>query len=101
MGTTSFAECFYNFNKDTSEKQIIVLKPDYELLIWKLPSTETELEKYSSGENPFQFFRKNYLETINEYPDNSEKDAEIIEAWKHSDEQVHEESTAPFLTQYI
>src|SRR4051812_44040545 len=83
-------ECFYNFNKDTSEKQIIVLKPNCEFLTWKLSSTEI-------NSSPFQLFKQHYLEAMENYlkysqgsENASNVNKEIIEAWNY-DKQVREE----------
>ncbi|GBC06665.1 hypothetical protein RclHR1_00070032 [Rhizophagus clarus] len=77
--------CLYSFDEDTFEKQIIVLKPNYEFVTWALPDT-------SSGLNSVQLFKQHYLEALGEdLQVNSEMDAEIIEAWNCSDMQVREE----------
>ena len=79
----------------TDSKQIIVLKPNYEFLMWELPSIEIELENYPPEKfEPFQLFRNHYLGAIKDHPNTTEEasklDEEITEAWNHSDEQVHE-----------
>ncbi|RIA88136.1 hypothetical protein C1645_826781 [Glomus cerebriforme] len=81
--------CLYNFDKDTSEKQIIVLKSNYEFLMWKLPSTELDI---SIKLRPFQLFRKHFLEATSEYLQGGSRNAaEIVEAWDCSDIKVREE----------
>ena len=63
----SFTECFCNFDKDTSEKQVIVLMPDYGFLIWKLP-TEVELKNFPLKDlSPFHLFKEQYVKAMNEY----------------------------------
>lgn len=84
--------CLYNFDKDTSEKQIIVLLSNYEFLTWVLPSEEFDT---SRSLNPFQLFKQHYLEAMSIQED-SENAAEIIEAWECSDEQVRQEYNKVF-----
>src|SRR3954469_3069202 len=51
--------CLYNFDKDTFEKQIIVLMSNYEFLMWKLPSSDSDIKfKPLSNMNPFQLFKQ-------------------------------------------
>src|SRR5436189_1428978 len=81
-------ECFYNFNNTTSEKQIIVLKPNCEFLTWNLSSTKI-------NSSPFQLFKQHYLKAMKHYnPGNdlyvNNVNNEIIEAWNY-DKQVREE----------
>ncbi|CAB4386043.1 unnamed protein product [Rhizophagus irregularis] len=77
--------CIFNFEENT--KQIIVLKPNYEFLTWIIP-----IDSPSNLKNSFQLFKQHYLEAMGEHLQvDSEKDAEIIEAWDCSDMQVREE----------
>ena len=84
--------CIY----DKSENQIIILKENYECLMWKISFTEINP---LNNLNPFQLFKQHYLKAINEYlqKNDSEKisklnriNLEIIEAWNCSDIQVRE-----------
>lgn len=77
--------CLYNFDKDTSEKNIIVLLPNYEYLTWNLPSI------IIGNSEPFQLFKQHYLEARGDrILHDSEEVEKIIEAW-NSDIHVREE----------
>ncbi|CAB4428851.1 unnamed protein product [Rhizophagus irregularis] len=77
--------CLYNFDKDTSEKNIIVLLPNYEYLTWNLPPI------IIGNSEPFQLFKQHYLEARRDrILHDSEEVEEIIEAW-NSDIHVREE----------
>lgn len=83
-------QCFYNFKKDTSEKQIIVLKPNYEFLMWKL---QIKLEKYTPKNlKPFSLFYDHYAKATNHSQKKTKKykkfKLEIINAWNNADREV-------------
>ncbi|PKY32426.1 hypothetical protein RhiirB3_450601 [Rhizophagus irregularis] len=84
-------QCFYNFKKDTSENQIIVLKPNYEFLKWKV---QIELGRYTSKRlDPFFLFYYHYAEAMNHSQKKSIKykklKSEVIKAWNNADKVVH------------
>jgi hypothetical protein len=83
-------QCFYNFKKDTFEKQIIVLKPNYEFLIWEL---QIDMGKYIPKDlNPFFLFYDHYTKAMNHSQKKSNMykkfKSEIIKAWNNADEEV-------------
>ncbi|CAG8464222.1 10788_t:CDS:1 [Funneliformis mosseae] len=69
------------------KRNIIVLKPNYEFLMWKFP------ENYDVPRNPFPFllFRDNYLEATRSIQRDLKDDKEIAEAWKNADDKVRKE----------
>ncbi|CAI2167404.1 17714_t:CDS:1 [Funneliformis geosporum] len=72
---------------DKYNNYIIVLKPNYDFLTWKLP------DSISSKENPYLSFRKNFFKSAKAIQkqksiDISRMDRDITEAWKNADEQV-------------
>ncbi|PKK80860.1 hypothetical protein RhiirC2_841372 [Rhizophagus irregularis] len=81
-------QCFYNFKEDTSENQIIILKPNYEFLIWKL-----ELSQYVVCVSPFQLFKRHYLKATYNLRKISNKSSrlkkEMSKAWNCADIEVH------------
>ncbi|CAI2163415.1 15677_t:CDS:2 [Funneliformis geosporum] len=82
---SSLTQCFF----EAIPSRIIILKPDYEFLMWELPTEERKhFPSHQEALNPFQLFRKHYLEAM--YKPYRNDDAEIIEAWCCSDKQVHE-----------
>ncbi|PKY16304.1 hypothetical protein RhiirB3_428647 [Rhizophagus irregularis] len=79
-------QCFHTFKKDTFENQIIVLKPNFEFLLWNL--TFTEIKYTSKNLSPFQLFRKHYMDSING-PKLNQIIAEIDKAWSIANKDVH------------
>ncbi|CAB4386049.1 hypothetical protein RhiirA1_448714 [Rhizophagus irregularis] len=91
-------QCFYNFKNDTSEKQIIVLRPNFKFLIWKLGTNNKPIipRRNKSSKlacwRPIRLFKEDYLEAMcksRKKPFKLDKiKAEIAKAWYNADVDV-------------
>ncbi|CAG8478401.1 4260_t:CDS:2 [Funneliformis caledonium] len=70
---------------DSINGNIVVLKPDYVFLMWKLPT------RIISPNDAYNLFRDNYLEATRSIQRDLNVDKEIAEAWKNADDKVRKE----------
>ncbi|CAG8478419.1 4261_t:CDS:2 [Funneliformis caledonium] len=90
--------------QNTVEKNVVVLKPNREFLMWSPSSSTIERNvRYTTSrnlidQNSFHIFKQHYLEALNgkgkrdDISKFNRVHKEIVEAWKNADKEVIEES---------
>ncbi|CAG8464149.1 10784_t:CDS:2 [Funneliformis mosseae] len=89
--------------QNTVEKNVVVLKPNREFLMWSPSSSTIERNvRYTTSrnlidQNSFHIFKQHYLEALNGKGNRDDISKlnrvhnEIVEAWKNADKEVIEE----------